>query len=47
MPPQQLPIFEPPSELDRLRETLGIDLPNIDGARAEANAFRQRLEWVL
>jgi predicted nucleotidyltransferase len=47
MPPQQLPIFEPPSELDRLRETLGIDLPNIDGARAEANAFRQRLESAL
>ena len=30
-----------------MRETLGIDLPNIDGARAEANAFRQRLESAL
>ena len=30
-----------------MRETLGIDLPNIDGARAEANSFRQRLESAL
>lgn len=43
--PQQLSILdEPPSELDRLRETLGVALPNIDSARAEARAFRERLE---
>jgi predicted nucleotidyltransferase len=40
----QLTILEPPSELDRLRDTLGIEFPSIDGARAEAREFRQRLE---
>lgn len=45
--PEQMSILEPPSELDRLRETLGIDLPNIDCARAEAGAFRQQLESAL
>jgi predicted nucleotidyltransferase len=45
--PQQLPILEPPSELDRLRETLGIEFPNIDGARAKARAFRQQVESGL
>jgi predicted nucleotidyltransferase len=45
--PQQLSILEQPSELDRLRETLGIEFPNIDGARADASAFRQRLEPAL
>jgi hypothetical protein len=43
MPPQ-LSNLEPPSELDRLRKSLGIDLPNIDGARSKARAFRQRVE---
>lgn len=45
--PQQLSILEPPSELDRLRETLGIEFPNIDGARAEATAFRQKVDLGL
>jgi len=45
--PEQLAILEPPSELDRLRETLQIALPNIDNARAEANTFRQQLEASL
>jgi hypothetical protein len=46
--PQQLTILdEPPSELDRLRETLGIEFSNIDGARAEARTFRERLESHL
>jgi predicted nucleotidyltransferase len=45
--PRQLSILEPPSELDRLRETLGIEFPNIDGARADASAFRQQLESAL
>jgi predicted nucleotidyltransferase len=45
--PQQLPILEPPSELDRLRDTLGVQFPNIDNARAEASRFRQQLESSL
>jgi len=45
--PQQPSILKPPSELDRLRETLGIAFPNIDGARAEARAFRQQVESGL
>lgn len=42
--PQQLTILDPPSELDRLRDNLGIELPAIQGARKDATAFRQRLE---
>src|SRR5438552_1655316 len=45
--PQQLGLLESPSELDRLREKLRIEFPNIDGARAEAKEFRQRLESGL
>src|ERR1700691_473912 len=45
--PQQLSILEPSSELDRLRETLGIAVPNIDTARAAAATFRQQLEGDL
>jgi hypothetical protein len=45
--PRQLSILEPPSDPDRLRETLGIEFPNIDGAGADASAFRQQLESAL
>lgn len=41
---QQLSIIEPPSELHRLRENLGIALPSIDEARVDAQQFRHRFE---
>jgi hypothetical protein len=44
---RQLAFIEPPSELDRLRETLGIELLNIETARTNACAFRDRLESGL
>jgi len=45
--PEQLSILEPPSELERLRETLGLTFANIDGARLDAIEFRRRLESSL
>jgi UTP:GlnB (protein PII) uridylyltransferase len=44
---RQLAFTEPPSELDRLRATLEVELLNIDAARASAQAFRDRLESGL
>jgi predicted nucleotidyltransferase len=44
---RQLDIIEPQSELDRLRETSGIALPNIESARLSSQAFRENLEEGL
>jgi predicted nucleotidyltransferase len=44
---QQQSLIEPSSELNRLRETLGIELPNIDGARMDAKQFRSRFEAAV
>jgi predicted nucleotidyltransferase len=45
--PQQLSILDSPSELDRLRETLGTVFPNIDAARVESRTLRQQMESDL
>lgn len=44
---QQPSLIEPPSELNRLRETLNIELPNINGARIDAQQFRSRFEAAV
>jgi len=44
---QQQSLIEPPSELNRLRETLNIELPNINGARIDAQHFRSRFEAAV
>lgn len=45
--PEQLLFAEPPSELDRLAETLGVEFSNVQHARAEARSFRRKFEDVL
>jgi predicted nucleotidyltransferase len=45
MQPQFL--IEPPSELHRLCETLGIELPSINGARLDAQRFRSHFDAAV
>jgi predicted nucleotidyltransferase len=45
--PEQLSILEPASELERLRETLGMTFDNVEGARRDAIEFRRKLESEL
>ena len=44
---QQQSLIEPPSELNRLHETLDMELPNINGARMDALRFRSRFEAAV